>query len=43
MSAADNKEVILKTWDFSEGSVEGFLNNFDDHVRYTIIGTTKFS
>jgi uncharacterized protein len=43
MSAADNKEVIRRMWDFSEGGADGFLNNFADDVRYTIIGTTKFS
>ena len=36
MSAAENKEVIRTMWDFSEGSVDEFLNGFADDVRYTI-------
>jgi uncharacterized protein len=43
MSAAENKEVIRNMWDFSKSSVEGFLTALAENVRYTIIGTTKFS
>jgi len=43
MSAAENKEVIRKMWDFSNGSFEQWLNTFADNVRYTLIGTTRFS
>jgi ketosteroid isomerase-like protein len=44
MSAAENKEVIRNMWtDASEGNAEGFLSALADDVRYTIIGTTKFS
>jgi ketosteroid isomerase-like protein len=43
MSAAENKEVIRNMWDFSKGNAEGFLNALAENVRYTIIGTTKFS
>ena len=43
MSAAENKEVIRNMWDFSKGNADGFLNTFAENVRYTIIGTTRFS
>ena len=44
MSAAENKEIIRNMWaEASRGSAEGFLNVFVDEVRYTIIGTTRFS
>jgi ketosteroid isomerase-like protein len=41
VSAADNKELIRNMW--AGNSLEGFLSGFADDVRYTIIGTTKFS
>jgi uncharacterized protein len=44
MSAAENKESIRNMWaEASKGNAEGFLGRFADDVRYTIIGTTKFS
>jgi ketosteroid isomerase-like protein len=41
MTAAENKELIRRLW--AENSMDGFLNHVADDVRYTIIGTTKFS
>ena len=44
MGAAENKQLIRDIWaEVEKGSAEGFLNGFADDVRYTIIGTTKFS
>ena len=44
MSAAENKQSIRNMWaEASKGNAEGFLNGLADDVRYTIIGTTRFS
>jgi hypothetical protein len=43
MSAAENKEVIRNMWDFSKGNADGFLSTLAENVRYTLIGTTRFS
>lgn len=44
MSAAENKEMIRNMWaELSKGNAQGFLNNFADNCRITIIGASKFS
>jgi uncharacterized protein len=44
MSAAENKELIRTMWEeASKGNGEPFINSIADNVRYTIIGTTRFS
>ena len=44
MGVTENKQLIRDMWaEVEKGSAEGFLNGFADDVRYTIIGTTKFS
>jgi ketosteroid isomerase-like protein len=44
MGASENKELIRNMFvELSKGNAEGFLGNLADNVRYTVIGTTKFS
>jgi uncharacterized protein len=44
MSAADNKELIRSMFaELSKGNGQAFLDTVADNVRFTIIGTTKFS
>jgi hypothetical protein len=44
VSAARNKELTRSMWaEAAKGKFEGFLNGYSDEVRYTIIGTTRFS
>ena len=44
MSAAENKKVIETMFaELSRGNVEGYLTGLADDVRFTIIGTTKYS
>jgi ketosteroid isomerase-like protein len=44
MGAAENKEMIRNMWtELSKGNTQGFLNNFADNCRITIIGASKFS
>jgi ketosteroid isomerase-like protein len=40
MSAAENKEIVRK---MGQGGLDGMLATLADDVRWTIIGTTKFS
>jgi len=44
MSAADNKEIIRNMFaELSKGNSQAFLDQMADNVRFTIIGTTKYS
>lgn len=44
MGAAENKELIRNMFDeLSKGNAEAFLGTLADDVRYTIIGTSKYS
>jgi uncharacterized protein len=44
MGAPENKELIRKMFlELSKGNAEAFLGNLADNVRYTVIGTTKYS
>jgi uncharacterized protein len=44
MGAAENKELIRNMFaELSKGNGEAFLGTFADDVRYTIIGTSKYS
>ena len=44
MGAAENKEMIRGMFaELAKGDAEAFLGNFADDVRYTIIGTGKYS
>ena len=44
MGAAENKEIVRNMFaELSKGNPEGFLGKMADDVRFTIIGTTKFS
>jgi uncharacterized protein len=44
MSAAENKELIRNMFaELSKSNGQAFLDTLADNVRYTIIGTTKFS
>lgn len=44
MGATENKELIRNMFaELSQGNGEAFLNTFADDVRYTIIGTSKYS
>ena len=44
MSAALNKELIRSMWaEAAKGKFQGFLNGYSDDLRYTIVGTTRFS
>ena len=44
MSAAENKELIRNMFaDLSKGNGQAFLDTLADTVRFTTIGTTKFS
>jgi ketosteroid isomerase-like protein len=44
MSAAENKEIIRSMFaELSKGNGQAFLDRMADNVRFTIIGTSKFS
>jgi len=44
MGAAENKQLIQNMFaELSKGNAEAFLGNMTDDVRFTIIGTTKYS
>ncbi|MGE0826876.1 MAG: nuclear transport factor 2 family protein [Candidatus Binatia bacterium] len=44
MGAAENKQMIQNMFaELSKGNAEAFLGNLADDVRFTIIGTTKYS
>ena len=44
MSAAENKELIRNMFaELTKGNGEAFLNTMDDNIRFTIIGTSKYS
>ncbi len=44
MSAAENKELIRNMFaELSKGNAQAFLDTMADNVRFTIIGSTKFS
>ena len=44
MGAAENKHFISNMFiELSKGNAEAFLGSIADDVRYTIIGTTKYS
>jgi len=44
MGAAENKQLIQNMFtELSKGDANAFLNNLADTLRFTIVGTTKFS
>lgn len=44
MSAAENKKFIQRVYaELSSGVTESFIENLADNIRWTVIGTTKFS
>ena len=44
MGAAENKQLIQNMFaELSKGNADAFLGNMADNVRFTIIGTTKYS
>jgi hypothetical protein len=44
MGAAENKQLVQNMFaELSKGNANAFLDNMADNVRFTIIGTTKFS
>ncbi len=44
MGAAENKEIIRTMFaELSKGNAEAFLGTLADDVRFTLIGSTKFS
>jgi ketosteroid isomerase-like protein len=44
MGVAENKQLIQTMFaELSKGNAEAFLGNMADNVRFTIIGTTKYS
>ena len=44
MGAAENKEIVRNMFaELSKGNAEAFLGTLADNVRFTIIGTTRFS
>jgi ketosteroid isomerase-like protein len=44
MGAAENKKLIQDMFaELSKGNAQAFLNNMADNVKFTIIGTTKYS
>jgi uncharacterized protein len=44
MSAAENKELVRYMFaELSKGNSQAFLDAMADNVRFTIIGTTKYS
>ena len=44
MGAAENKKLIQDMFaELSKGNAPAFLNALADDVRFTIIGTTKYS
>jgi len=44
MGATENKQLIQNMFaELSKGNADAFLNNLSDTLRFTIIGTTKFS
>jgi ketosteroid isomerase-like protein len=44
MSAAENKEIIRKMFEeLSKGNSQAFIDTMADDLRFTIIGTTRYS
>jgi hypothetical protein len=44
MGAAENKQLIQNMFaELSKGNTNAFLDNMADNVRFTLIGTTKYS
>lgn len=44
MGATENREIIRNMFaELSEGNVDAYLDNLADDVRFTLIGSTKFS
>jgi len=44
MGAAENKQLIQNMFaELSKGNAQAFLDNMADTVKFTIIGTTKYS
>ncbi len=44
MGTAENKQLIQTMFaELSKGNAEAFLGNMADNIRFTIIGTTKYS
>ena len=44
MSAAENKKFIQRVYaELSRGVTESFIENLAENIRWTVIGTTKFS
>jgi ketosteroid isomerase-like protein len=44
MTQEQNKALVRKLWaDLSRGSVDGFLASLADDVRFTMMGSTKYS
>jgi hypothetical protein len=44
MGAVENKQLIQTMFaELSKGNAEAFLGNMADNIRFTIIGTTKYS
>lgn len=44
MGATENKEIIRNMFaELSKGNVDAYLDNLADDVRFTLIGSTKFS
>lgn len=44
MGAAENKQLVRNMFaEFSKGNAEAFLGAMADDVRFTLIGTTKYS
>jgi ketosteroid isomerase-like protein len=44
MGAAENKQLIQNMFaELSKGNAKAFLDNMTDDVRFTLIGTTKYS
>jgi uncharacterized protein len=44
MSAAENKQMVRNMFaELSKGNGQAFLDSMADNVRFTIIGSTKFS
>ncbi len=44
MGTAENKELVRMMFEeLSSGNVEGFLGKLADDVRFTLMGTTKYS
>src|SRR5271169_5845675 len=44
MSADENKELVRNMFaELAKGNAQAFLGNLADNVRFTIIGTTRYS